>query len=257
MKSKLQKGKFYQDVIVLFLLILASSGYSHFNENPVYFLSGNNSFAFSIMVQEQTGWNLGVYWRQIERTLFGELGYTTDSTYATGVVNYRLVDISKFYALNIKFKILPLDAKMLSLDAGGLIKVSDSSILSFAVYNLVLYSEKQENSLPSLEAVFNQSVTNQTGVKIGVSNIGVDYLRFTLGIAISKIAPFNEIIFSYVPVYSLSGGTLYHSIYGKTNVIVDNYIFELSGFYNLSENISNYEELKSKYGLKITLAFNM
>jgi hypothetical protein len=257
MKSKLQKCKFYKNVVVLFLLILASIGYSYFNENPVYFLSGNNSFAFSVTVQEHASWNLGVFWRQKERTLFGELGYITDSTYATGVVNYRLVDISKFYALNIKFKILPLDAKMLSLDAGGLVKVSDSSILSFAVYNLVLYSEKQENSLPSLEAVFNQSITNQTGVKIGVSNIGVDYLRFTLGIAISKIAPFNEIIFSYVPVYSLSGGTLCHSIYGKTNVIVDNYIFELSGFYNLSENVLNYEELKSKYGLKITLAFNM
>lgn len=257
MKSQLRRGKFYQNVIILFLLILASTGYSFFNENPVYFLSGNNSFAFSLTAQERTGWNLGIYWRQIEEKLFGELGYTTDSTYATGVVNYRLVDISKFYALNIKFKILPLDSKMLSLDAGGLIKVSDSSILSFALYNLVLYSEKQENSLPSLEAIFNWSVTNQAGVKIGVRNIGIDYLRFTLGIAISKIAPFNEIVFSYVPVYSLSGGMLYHSIYGKTNLIVDSYIFEISGFYNLSESVSSYEELKSKYGLKMTFAFNM
>jgi len=124
MKSKLQKCKFYKNVVVLFLLILASIGYSYFNENPVYFLSGNNSFAFSVTVQEHASWNLGVFWRQKERTLFGELGYITDSTYATGVVNYRLVDISKFYALNIKFKILPLDAKMLSLDAGGLVRGS-------------------------------------------------------------------------------------------------------------------------------------
>ncbi|AMW33060.1 hypothetical protein SAMN04488510_1054 [Fervidobacterium changbaicum] len=254
MKSNLRKINL---LVVILTFITTSLLYAQFYENPVYFTSGNNTLMFTIKIPQQSDWELGVYWRQRQGTLFGELGYTTDSTYATGTINYRLVDISKLYGLNLKLKLLPFDAKALSLDVGGLIKISDSSSLSFAIYNLMLYSERQERLLPSMESVFGWSVTPQTTLKFGLMNLGLDYLKFNLGFVLSKLLPLDEVVLSYVPVYALSGGMIYHLVYGKMKLLIDNYIIEVSGFYNFGESVSTYEELKSNYGLKISLGFNM
>ncbi|WP_448377340.1 hypothetical protein [Fervidobacterium sp.] len=243
--------------LISLVTLISVTTFGFFYENPVYFLSGKNTLFFSTESYEFSSFNFSVAWQQREGNLFGEIGYTTDSTYATGTVNYRIVDIIKLYALNIKFKVLPLDKKALVVDAGGFMKVSDSFLLNFAIHDLTLYTEVQTRKLPIFNAYLQYLLPYSISMNIGVMNYETKYLHFDFGVSSGKMLPVGEFYVSYAPLYDFVGGKLYHFMNVKTSFVFSNYLFILRGFYNFSDVIPDQDELKAKYGIKFSLGFSM
>ncbi len=242
--------------LLLFLCIFTVA-FATFYENPVYLLSGKNSLLLMFESYDTSNFNFSVAWQQREGELFGELGYTTNSLYTEGIVNYRIVDVSRLYALNMKLKILPLDKKVLMIDAGGLMKASDSIILSFAIHNLRLYSEESENALPVFDVDIQYLLPYSLAMNFGVLNYETKYLHFDFGISSGKILPIGELYVSYAPVYNFIEGKIYHLLSGKASFVLSNYIFVVKGFYNFSDVVPDFNELKSKYGVCLSMGLSL
>ncbi|MGB9795443.1 hypothetical protein MNL76_08095 [Fervidobacterium riparium] len=241
-------------ISVLFVFLSVSISAS-FYQNPVYILSGKNSLVLSFDTDESFYYNTGFYWRQREGNLIGELGYTTDSSYATGTINYRLIDVSKLYSVNFKLRVLPADAKALVIDVGGLMRILDKLNMSFSAYDVMFYNEKSERLAPKFQVIFDY-VFNVFGMNFEILSFGADVLRFGLGVSLNNLDSLKTLVVSYSPLYDLRSAKLSNALNFNGTFAMSNYFFEISGYYNF-ETIDNIPELSKTFGVKISVGFNM
>ena len=245
-------------VITLSFLFVFLTVFGMFIDNPASLIVNGNVISISSEVYELSSYKLKIAWQQREGILCGELGYTTDMDFSYGIVNYKLSHLKNSYGLNVKLNLFPAESFFIKLDASGRILFSKDILIDFGVNDLTLLA--MDTSLSNVPTVFGGVdfvVINNFDLSFLINNFETDKLRVSAGLGVFGFLPLNRLTISYSPIYRLSDGQLFNIVDGTLQIILSNFAFSASGFYNFSDTVATDIYLKNKYGIKFSLGVNM
>ncbi|MEN3043253.1 MAG: hypothetical protein ABDH59_08180 [Fervidobacterium sp.] len=244
--------------ITLNLFFITFIAFGMFIDNPVNLLVNGNMIFVGSEVYDLSGYTLKVAWQQREGVLCGELGYTTDSNFSYGIINYKLSHMKNLYGLNVKFNVFPIENFFIRLDASGRIVLNNYALINFGFNDLSLLV--MDTSLSSVPAVFggiDLVFGKNFELSFAVNNFETNKVRFSLGFGAFGFLPVNRLAIFYSPIYRLSDGKLINIIDGIVQITLSNFSFSLAGFYNISDTVLDDKYLRDKYGIKFSLGVQM
>lgn len=245
-------------VITISLFLLALTVFGTFIDNPAGLIVNGNMISIGSEIYEISPYKLKIAWQQREDVLCGELGYTTDMDFSYGVINYKLSHLKNLYGVNVKLNVLPTENFFIKIDASGRILLTKDILIDFGVNDLTLLAmDTSQSNIPTVFGSVDFVLENNLDIFFLINNFGADKLKISSGFGIFGFLPLNRLAISYSPIYRLSDGQLFNIVDGTIQITLSNFVFLLSGFYNLSDTISTDIYLKDKYGIKVSLGVNM
>ncbi|HON03518.1 MAG TPA: hypothetical protein PK065_01455, partial [Fervidobacterium sp.] len=88
-------------VLNIIILIGLTQSFAFFFENPANLIVNGNAVLFSMYAYQIDPYVYKISWQERSDNLCGELGYTTNSNYSEGVVNYMISDLKNNYGMNL------------------------------------------------------------------------------------------------------------------------------------------------------------
>ncbi|MFN4223767.1 MAG: hypothetical protein ACK4E1_03010 [Fervidobacterium nodosum] len=222
-------------------------------ESPANLFVSSNFVFLENYISESGSSFVRVAWQQRVTNLCGELGYTTDSQFSYGVVNYKLSNLTGFYGLNIKANVLPIDKFYLKVDIGGKIIVDKNLVIDFGVFDVTLISmdATQTIYLPVAFGGVTFFTENGWNISAGLNNVGDNKVQLGFNVNFPKWQFINKLSLTYLPVFRFSDNQFFNIFSGAVEFGFSNFRLGISGSYLLSEPDVNDNYLKDLYNLKI------
>lgn len=241
--------------IILFTLLFGlTQSFAFFFENPANLVVSGNAVLFSMDAYQLDPYVYKVAWQERSDNLCGELGYTIDSNYSEGVINYKLSDLKNNYGMNLNAKVIPWGETYVKVDVGGKVAAATNITVSFAVYNITLYASKTSDAtIPNFVGGSEYKFNKNFGLGLDVGNFGSNILQFSFGGIVSNFGYIDNLKVAYSPFYRMSDGKIFNVIDGSVNLKISNFIVGLSGFYNFDGSIATEKYLKNQYGFRIVV----
>ncbi|MCX7653455.1 MAG: hypothetical protein N2Z58_02090 [Fervidobacterium sp.] len=245
-------------IVTLNLFLITFIAFGMFIDNPVNLLVNGNVIFVGSEFYDLSDNTLKVAWQQREGVLCGELGYTTDSNFSYGMINYKLSHMKNLYGLNVKFNVLPVEKFFIRLDASGRIVLNNYALINFGFNDLsLLVMDTSMSSVPTVFGGIDLVFGKNFELSFTVNNFETNKVRFSLGFGAFGFSPVNRLAVFYSPIYRLSDGKLFNIVEGIIQTTLSNFSFSLAGFYNISDTVSDDRYLKYKYGIKFSLGVQM
>jgi len=241
-------------VLNIIILIGLTQSFAFFFENPANLIVSGNAVLFSMHAYQLDPYTYKLSWQERSDNLCGELGYTTNSNYSEGVINYMISDLKNNYGMNLNVKVIPLGETYVKVDVGGKVAAATNVSVSLAVYNITLYASKTSDAaLPNFVGSAEYLFNDKFGVGFDVSNFGSNVFQVSLGGIARSFGYLNDLRISYSPLYRLSDGKIFNIVDGSVDLRVSNFIVGLSGFYNFDGSIATEKYLKNQYGFRVVV----
>ncbi|HCI29510.1 MAG TPA: hypothetical protein PKI14_07795 [Fervidobacterium sp.] len=245
-------------IVSMLILIGLTQLFAFFFENPANLVVSGNAVLFSMDAYQVDPYVYKIAWQQRSDNLCGELGYTIDSNYSEGLVNYKLSDTKSNYGMNLNIRVIPWGENYVKVDVGG--KVADATDVSasFAVYNITLYASKTSDAvLPNFVGGIEYKFNNNFGMGFDIGNFGTNILKFSFSALVMNFEALGNLKVSYSPLYRLSDGNVFNVVEGSSNLRISNFIIKLSGFYNFNGSIATEQYLRNQYGLTFSIGVGL